>query len=103
MKKATVEKATTSKKSVKAAEVAEDFEKDSSADEDLNQWLHSHDKLKISLKGDLPLDDDEYAQEELDEEELEEEIEEAEELSDDDFGDEFIEKEPKIEKRKGGR
>ena len=103
MKKATVEKATISKKSVKAAEVAEDFEKDSSADEDLNQWLHSHDKLKISLKGDLPLDDDEYAQEELDEEELEEEIEEAEELSDDDFGDEFIEKEPKIEKRKGGR
>ena len=103
MKKATVEKATTSKKSVKAAEVAEDLEKDSSADEDLNQWLHSHDKLKISLKGDLPLDDDEYAQEELDEEELEEEIEEAEELSDDDFGDEFIEKEPKIEKRKGGR
>lgn len=103
MNKATVEKATTSKKSAKAAEVAEDFEKDSSADEDLNQWLHSHDKLKISLKGDLPLDDDEYAQEELDEEELEEEIEEAEELSDDDFGDEFIEKEPKIEKRKGGR
>lgn len=103
MKKATVEKATTSKKSAKAAEVAEDFEKDSSVDEDLNQWLHSHDKLKISLKGDLPLDDDEYAQEELDEEELEEEIEEAEELSDDDFGDDFIEKEPKIEKRKGGR
>ena len=103
MKKATVEKATTSKKSMKAAEVAEDFEKDSSVDEDLNQWLHSHDKLKISLKGDLPLDDDEYAQEELDEEELEEEIEEAEELSDDDFGDDFIEKEPKIEKRKGGR
>ena len=103
MKKATVEKATTSKKSAKAAEVAEDFEKDSSVDEDLNQWLHSHDKLKISLKGDLPLDDDEYAQEELDEEELEEEIEEAEELSDDDFGVDFIEKEPKIEKRKGGR
>lgn len=103
MKKATVEKATTSKKSAKAAEVAEDFEKDSSVDEDLNQWLHSHDKLKISLKGDLPLDDDEYAQEELDEEELEEEIEEAEELSDDDFGGDFIEKEPKIEKRKGGR
>ena len=103
MNKATVEKATTSKKSAKAAEVAEDFEKDSSVDEDLNQWLHSHDKLKISLKGDLPLDDDEYAQEELDEEELEEEIEEAEELSDDDFGGDFIEKEPKIEKRKGGR
>ncbi len=70
--------------------------------EDLNEWLHSHEQLDFDLKGSLKLDDDEYAQEELDEEELEEEIEEAEELSEEGFEDGFEEL-PKVEKRKGGR
>ena len=59
-------------------------------------------KKDFDLKGSLKLDDDEYAQEELDEEELEEEIEEAEELSEEGFEDGFEEL-PKVEKRKGGR
>ncbi len=58
--------------------------------------------MDFDLKGSLKLDDDEYAQEELDEEELEEEIEEAEELSEEGFEDGFEEL-PKVEKRKGGR
>ena len=70
--------------------------------EDLNEWLHSHEQLDFDLKGSLKLDEDEYAQEELDEEELEEEIQEAEELSEEGFEDGFEEL-PKVEKRKGGR
>ena len=102
MKKATVEKATSAKKANEDIELVGNLDVESSNQEDFDQWLHSHDKLKINLKGNLTLDEDEYAQEELDEEELEEEIEEAEELSEDDFGDDYGEL-PKIEKRKGGR
>lgn len=102
MKKATVEKATSAKKANEDIELVGNLDVESSNQEDFDQWLHSHDKLKINLKGNLTLDEDEYAQEELDEEELEEEIEEAEELSEEDFGDDYGEL-PKIEKRKGGR
>ena len=102
MKKATVEKATSAKKAKEDIELIGNLDIESSNQEDFDQWLHSHDKLKINLKGNLTLDEDEYAQEELDEEELEEEIEEAEELSEDEFGDDY-EEFPKVEKRKGGR
>ena len=101
MKKATVKKAT-SKKTDRSADKAEVLVNEASMDEDLNEWLHSHEQLDFDLKGSLKLDDDEYAQEELDEEELEEEIEEAEELSEEGFEDGFEEL-PKVEKRKGGR
>lgn len=101
MKKATVKKAT-SKKTDRSADKAEVLVNEASMGEDLNEWLHSHEQLDFDLKGSLKLDDDEYAQEELDEEELEEEIEEAEELSEEGFGDGFEEL-PKVEKRKGGR
>ena len=101
MKKATVKKAT-SKKTDRSAEKAEVLVNEASMGEDLNEWLHSHEQLDFDLKGSLKLDDDEYAQEELDEEELEEEIEEAEELSEEGFEDGFEEL-PKVEKRKGGR
>lgn len=102
MKKATVKKATSAKKAKEDIELIGNLDIESSNQEDFDQWLHSHDKLKINLKGNLTLDEDEYAQEELDEEELEEEIEEAEELSEDEFGDDY-EEFPKVEKRKGGR
>ena len=101
MKKATVKKAT-SKKTDRSADKAEVLGNEASMGEDLNEWLHSHEQLDFDLKGSLKLDDDEYAQEELDEEELEEEIEEAEELSEEGFEDGFEEL-PKVEKRKGGR
>lgn len=101
MKKATVKKAT-SKKTDRSADKAEVLVNEASMGEDLNEWLHSHEQLDFDLKGSLMLDDDEYAQEELDEEELEEEIEEAEELSEEGFEDGFEEL-PKVEKRKGGR
>lgn len=101
MKKATVKKAT-SKKTDHSADKAEVLVNEASMGEDLNEWLHSHEQLDFDLKGSLKLDDDEYAQEELDEEELEEEIEEAEELSEEGFEDGFEEL-PKVEKRKGGR
>lgn len=101
MKKATVKKAT-SKKTDRSADKAEVLVNEASMGEDLNEWLHSHEQLDFDLKGSLKLDDDEYAQEELDEEELEEEIEEAEELSEEGFEDGFEEL-PKVEKRKGGR
>lgn len=101
MKKATVKKAT-SKKTDQGADKAEVLVNEASLGEDLNEWLHSHEQLDFDLKGSLKLDDDEYAQEELDEEELEEEIEEAEELSEEGFEDGFEEL-PKVEKRKGGR
>lgn len=101
MKKATVKKAT-SKKTDRSADKAEVLVNEASMGEDLNEWLHSHEQLDFDLKGSLKLDDDEYAQEELDEEELEEEIEEAEELSEEGFEDGF-EEFPKVEKRKGGR
>ena len=101
MKKATVKKAT-SKKTDHSADKAEVLVNEASMGEDLNEWLHSHEQLDFDLKGSLKLDDDEYAQEELDEEELEEEIEEAEELSEGGFEDGFEEL-PKVEKRKGGR
>ncbi|MDM8088197.1 RNA polymerase sigma factor RpoD [Parasutterella secunda] len=101
MKKATVKKAT-SKKTDRSADKAEVWVNEASMGEDLNEWLHSHEQLDFDLKGSLKLDDDEYAQEELDEEELEEEIEEAEELSEEGFEDGFEEL-PKVEKRKGGR
>lgn len=101
MKKATVKKAT-SKKTDRSADKAEVLLNEASMGEDLNEWLHSHEQLDFDLKGSLKLDDDEYAQEELDEEELEEEIEEAEELSEEGFEDGFEEL-PKVEKRKGGR
>ncbi len=101
MKKATVKKAT-SKKTDRSADKAEVLVDEASMGEDLNEWLHSHEQLDFDLKGSLKLDDDEYAQEELDEEELEEEIEEAEELSEEGFEDGFEEL-PKVEKRKGGR
>lgn len=101
MKKATVKKAT-SKKTDRSADKAEVLVNEASMGEDLNEWLHSHEQLNFDLKGSLKLDDDEYAQEELDEEELEEEIEEAEELSEEGFEDGFEEL-PKVEKRKGGR
>lgn len=101
MKKATVKKAT-SKKTDRSADKAEVLVNEASTGEDLNEWLHSHEQLDFDLKGSLKLDDDEYAQEELDEEELEEEIEEAEELSEEGFEDGFEEL-PKVEKRKGGR
>lgn len=101
MKKATVKKAT-SKKTDRSADKAEVLVNEASIGEDLNEWLHSHEQLDFDLKGSLKLDDDEYAQEELDEEELEEEIEEAEELSEEGFEDGFEEL-PKVEKRKGGR
>ncbi len=101
MKKATVKKAT-SKKTDLSADKAEVLVNEASMGEDLNEWLHSHEQLDFDLKGSLKLDDDEYAQEELDEEELEEEIEEAEELSEEGFEDGFEEL-PKVEKRKGGR
>ena len=101
MKKATVKKAT-SKKTDRIADKAEVLVNEASMGEDLNEWLHSHEQLDFDLKGSLKLDDDEYAQEELDEEELEEEIEEAEELSEEGFEDGFEEL-PKVEKRKGGR
>ena len=101
MKKATVKKAT-SKKTDRSADKAEVLVNEASMGEDLNEWLHSHEQLDFDLKGSLKLDDDEYAQEELDEEELEEEIEEAEELSEEGFEDGFDEL-PKVEKRKGGR
>ena len=101
MKKATVKKAT-SKKTDRTADKAEVLVNEASMGEDLNEWLHSHEQLDFDLKGSLKLDDDEYAQEELDEEELEEEIEEAEELSEEGFEDGFEEL-PKVEKRKGGR
>ena len=101
MKKATVKKAT-SKKTDRSADKAEGLVNEASMGEDLNEWLHSHEQLDFDLKGSLKLDEDEYAQEELDEEELEEEIEEAEELSEEGFEDGFEEL-PKIEKRKGGR
>ena len=101
IKKATVKKAT-SKKTDRSADKAEVLVNEASMGEDLNEWLHSHEQLDFDLKGSLKLDDDEYAQEELDEEELEEEIEEAEELSEEGFEDGFEEL-PKIEKRKGGR
>lgn len=101
MKKATVKKAT-SKKTDRSADKAEVLVNEASMGEDLNEWLHSHEQLDFDLKGSLKLDDDEYAQEELDEEELEEEIEEAEELSEGGFEDGFEEL-PKVEKRKGGR
>lgn len=101
MKKATVKKAT-SKKTDRSADKAEVLVDEASMGEDLNEWLHSHEQLDFDLKGSLKLDDDEYAQEELDEEELEEEIEEAEELSEEGFEDGFGEL-PKVEKRKGGR
>lgn len=100
MKKATVKKAT-SKKTDRSADKAEVLVNEASMGEDLNEWLHSHEQLDFDLKGSLKLDDDEYAQEELDEEELEEEIEEAEELSEEGFEDGFEEL-PKVEKRKGG-
>ena len=73
MKKATVEKATSAKKANEDIELVGNLDVESSNQEDFDQWLHSHDKLKINLKGNLTLDEDEYAQEELDEEELEEE------------------------------
>lgn len=101
MKKATVKKAT-SKKTDRSADKAEVLVNEASMGEDLNEWLHSHEQLDFDLKGSLKLDEDEYAQEELDEEELEEEIEEAEELSEEGFEDGFEEL-PKVEKRKGGR
>ena len=101
MKKATVKKAT-SKKTDRSADKAEVLVNEASMGEDLNEWLHSHEQLDFDLKGSLKLDDDEYAQEELDEEELEEEIEEAEELSEEGFEDGFEEL-PKVEKRKAGR
>lgn len=101
MKKATVKKAT-SKKTDRSADKAEVLVNEAFMGEDLNEWLHSHEQLDFDLKGSLKLDDDEYAQEELDEEELEEEIEEAEELSEEGFEDGFEEL-PKVEKRKGGR
>ena len=101
MKKATVKKAT-SKKTDHSADKAEVLVNEASMGEDLNEWLHSHEQLDFDLKGSLKLDDDEYAQEELDEEELEKEIEEAEELSEEGFEDGFEEL-PKVEKRKGGR
>ena len=101
MKKATVKKST-SKKTDRSADKAEVLVNEASMGEDLNEWLHSHEQLDFDLKGSLKLDDDEYAQEELDEEELEEEIEEAEELSEEGFEDGFEEL-PKVEKRKGGR
>lgn len=101
MKQATVKKAT-SKKTDRSADKAEVLVNEASMGEDLNEWLHSHEQLDFDLKGSLKLDDDEYAQEELDEEELEEEIEEAEELSEEGFEDGFEEL-PKVEKRKGGR
>lgn len=101
MKKATVKKAT-SKKTDRSADKAEVLVNEASMGEDLNEWLHSHEQLDFDLKGSLKLDDNEYAQEELDEEELEEEIEEAEELSEEGFEDGFEEL-PKVEKRKGGR
>lgn len=101
MKKATVKKAT-SKKTDRSADKAEVLVNEASMGEDLNEWLHSHEQLDFDLKGSLKLDDDEYAQEELDEEELEEEIEEAEELSEEGFEDGFEEL-PNVEKRKGGR
>ena len=101
MKKATVKKAT-SKKTDLSADKAEVLVNEASMGEDLNEWLHSHEQSDFDLKGSLKLDDDEYAQEELDEEELEEEIEEAEELSEEGFEDGFEEL-PKVEKRKGGR
>lgn len=101
MKKATVKKAT-SKKTDRSADKAEVLVNEASMGEDLNEWLHSHEQLDFDLKGSIKLDDDEYAQEELDEEELEEEIEEAEELSEEGFEDGFEEL-PKVEKRKGGR
>lgn len=101
MKKATVKKAT-SKKTDRSADKAEVLVNEASMGEDLNEWLHSHEQLDFDLKGSLKLDDDEYAQEELDEEELEEEIQEAEELSEEGFEDGFEEL-PKVEKRKGGR
>lgn len=101
MKKATVKKAT-SKKTDRSADKAEVLVNEASMGEDLNEWLHSHEQLDFDLKGSLKLDDDEYAQEELDEEEFEEEIEEAEELSEEGFEDGFEEL-PKVEKRKGGR
>lgn len=101
MKKATVKKAT-SKKTDRSADKAEVLVNEASMGEDLNEWLHSHEQLDFDLKGSLKLDDDEYAQEELDEEELEEEIEEAEELSEEGFEDGF-EEFPKVEKRRGGR
>lgn len=101
MKKATVKKAT-SKKTDRSTDKAEVLVNEASMGEDLNEWLHSHEQLDFDLKGSLKLDDDEYAQEELDEEELEEEIEEAEELSEEGFEDGFEEL-PKVEKRKGGR
>lgn len=101
MKKATVKKAT-SKKTDRSADKAEVLVNEASMGEDLNEWLHSHEQLDFDLKGSLKLDDDEYAQEELDEEELEEEIEEAEELSEEGFEDGFEEL-SKVEKRKGGR
>lgn len=101
MKKATVKKAT-SKKTDRSADKAEVLVNEASMGEDLNEWLHSHEQLDFDLKGSLKLDDDEYAQEELDGEELEEEIEEAEELSEEGFEDGFEEL-PKVEKRKGGR
>ena len=101
MKKATVKKAT-SRKTDRSADKAEVLVDEASMGEDLNEWLHSHEQLDFDLKGSLKLDDDEYAQEELDEEELEEEIEEAEELSEEGFEDGFEEL-PKVEKRKGGR
>lgn len=101
MKKATVKKAT-SKKTDRSADKAEVLVNEASMGEDLNEWLHSHEQLDFDLKGSLKLDDDEYAQEELDEEDLEEEIEEAEELSEEGFEDGFEEL-PKVEKRKGGR
>ena len=96
MKKATVKKAT-SKKTDRSADKAEVLVNEASMGEDLNEWLHSHEQLDFDLKGSLKLDDDEYAQEELDEE-----IEEAEELSEEGFEDGFEEL-PKVEKRKGGR
>lgn len=101
MKKATVKKAT-SKKTDRSADKAEVLVNEASMGEDLNEWLHSHEQLDFDLKGSLKLDDDKYAQEELDGEELEEEIEEAEELSEEGFEDGFEEL-PKVEKRKGGR
>ena len=87
MTKATVKKTTSAKKSSIVDNAAEDFEPAMDSMEDFNEWLHSHDQLKLKLKGNLALDDDEYVEQELGEEELEEEIEEAEELSEEGFED----------------
>ncbi len=116
MKKATVKATKKKKADVQESDLdlfADDTELDVEGDEELMQWLQSHEELGFKLKGELKITSkaakaqveelDENMLEMQDDEDLAEELEELEENVDDLESEDDVVVAPKVTKKRGGK